>query len=166
MAPSRTATSRTVRPIGPAVSCVLEMGTIPPRLHRPTVGLRPTIPQALAGETIEPSVSVPIATAHKFAETAAADPELDPDGLRSNAYGFLVSPPRPLQPLVDLEPLKFAHSLRFVLPSSTAPASRNLLTINESRGAIDPINANDPAVVIMRSCVSMLSFTRTGIPCI
>ena len=42
-------------------------------------------PQYDAGETIEPSVSVPIATAQRLADTAAAEPELEPDGLRSMA---------------------------------------------------------------------------------
>jgi hypothetical protein len=37
------------------------------------------------GQTMEPSVSVPTATAHRFAATAAPDPELDPQGLRSSA---------------------------------------------------------------------------------
>src|SRR4051794_17194622 len=101
------------------------MGIIPLRLQRPTVGLMPTIPHCVAGETIDPSVSVPIATAHKLADPAAAEPELDPDGLRSSTYGFFVRPPRPLQPEVDRVPRKFAHSLRFVLPRITAPASRS-----------------------------------------
>ena len=39
----------------------------------------------LAGEVIEPSVSVPTATAQRFAETAAADPALEPEVLRSVA---------------------------------------------------------------------------------
>jgi hypothetical protein len=34
---------------------------------------------------IEPSVSVPTAAAQRFADTAAPEPELDPDGLRSTA---------------------------------------------------------------------------------
>ena len=37
------------------------------------------------GHTIEPSVSVPIAAAHRFAATAAPEPELEPQGLRSSA---------------------------------------------------------------------------------
>jgi hypothetical protein len=61
------------------------MGTIPLRLINPTVGLIPTMPFAEDGHTTEPSVSVPTATAQKFAETAAPDPELDPQGLRSIA---------------------------------------------------------------------------------
>lgn len=71
--------------MGPAVSCVLEIGMIPLRLSRPTVGLMPTIPLALDGQTMEPSVSVPTAAAHKFAETAAPEPELEPQGFRFNA---------------------------------------------------------------------------------
>ena len=58
---------------------------IPPLLHKPTVGLTPTTPHRLEGETIEPSVYVPMATAQKFALTAAAEPELDPEVLRSSA---------------------------------------------------------------------------------
>src|SRR5689334_19218371 len=82
---SRIAASVTVRHIGPAVSCVCEMGTMPARLTRPIVGLMPTSPQLLDGETIEPSVSVPTATAHRLADAADPDPELDPEGLRSSA---------------------------------------------------------------------------------
>jgi len=60
----------------------------PLRLTRPSVGLIPTMPQQVDGETIEPSVSVPIATAQRLAATATPDPELDPDGVRSSAYGL------------------------------------------------------------------------------
>src|SRR5260221_156409 len=60
---------------------------IPERLHNPTVGLIPTTPLIEAGKRIAPFVSVPIATAHRFAATAAPDPELDPHGFLSNAYG-------------------------------------------------------------------------------
>ena len=79
------AASVTVRAIGPAVSCVCEIGIIPARLTSPTVGLMPTIEFADEGQTIEPSVSVPTETAQKFAATATAEPELEPQGLRSIA---------------------------------------------------------------------------------
>src|SRR5215468_4221989 len=118
---STTAASATVRAIGPAVSWVWEIGTIPAWLTSPTVGLIPTMPLTVAGATIEPSVSVPIATAHRFAATAAPEPELDPDGFRSSTYGFRVRPPRPLQPLVEWRDRMLAHSLRLVLPRITAP---------------------------------------------
>ena len=40
----------------------------------------PVIPQKEAGCLIEPPVSVPVAKAHKFAFTAAAEPPEDPPG--------------------------------------------------------------------------------------
>ena len=68
------------------------MGTIPDRETSPTVGLRPTRPQHEAGETIDPSVSVPMPTAARFAEMAAPVPELEQqllaaDTLRRIALG-------------------------------------------------------------------------------
>src|SRR5712692_8593133 len=141
------------------------MGIIPARLMSPRVGLIPTIPFADDGQTIEPSVSDPTATVHKLAEVAAPDPELDPQALRSSAYGFLVSPPRPLHPLVEWLERMFAHSLRLVLPSMIAPASRSFRATPESCAGREPASASDPAVVCMRSAVSMLSLISTGIPC-
>ena len=61
------------------------MGMTPARLISPRVGLIPTKPLADDGQTTEPSVSVPTATAQRLAATAAPDPELDPQGLRSSA---------------------------------------------------------------------------------
>src|SRR6202522_4842578 len=141
------------------------MGIIPPRLIRPTRGLIPASPLADEGQTIEPSVSVPIPTAPRFAEIPAPVPELDPHGLRSSAKGFLVNPPRPLQPLVAWLDRILAHSLGLVLPRITAPASRNFCTTKESFGGFAPTSASGPAVVIIRSAVSMLSLINTGIPC-
>ena len=95
------AASATVRAIGPAVSWVEEIGMMPVRLTNPTVGLIPTTPLVDDGHTIEPLVSVPIAIIHRLADTAAPEPALDPQVLRSRMYGFLVRPPSPLHPLVD-----------------------------------------------------------------
>src|SRR6185503_15442687 len=106
----RITASVTVRAIGPAVSWLCAIGIIPARLTRPSVGLMPTIPFVPDGQTMDPSVSVPIATAQRLAETAPPDPELDPHGLRSSTYGFFACPPRPLQPLVECDERKFAHS--------------------------------------------------------
>ena len=47
--------------IGPGVSKVLEMGTIPDLLRAPMVGLSPTTEFWLDGEVIDPAVSVPTA---------------------------------------------------------------------------------------------------------
>ena len=138
---------------------------MPLRLTNPTVGLMPASPFDDDGQTIEPSVSVPMPTAARFAEMPAPVPELEPHGLRSSAYGFLVSPPRPLHPLVEWLERMLAHSLKLVFPRITAPAARNLCATKESFAGFDPTNANDPAVVIIRSAVSILSLINTGTPC-
>src|SRR5579872_6680935 len=141
------------------------MGMMPLRLTSPTVGLIPAIPFEEEGQTIEPSVSVPMAAAQRFAETAAPDPELDPQGFRLSAQGFFVRPPRPLHPLVEWLERILAHSLRLVLPRMTAPAARSLAATILSFSGFEPISASDPAVVIMRSAVSRLSLMRIGMPC-
>src|SRR5947209_1046099 len=145
------AASATVRPCGPTVSWVCEIGTTPARLTRPTVGLIPTTPFSFAGQTMLPSVSVPIETAVKFDEAAAADPELDPQGLRSIAYGLWHWPPRPDQPLDEKKERKFAHSLRVVFPRMTAPAARRRAATVESCPAGVPTSASEPAAVCIRS---------------
>src|SRR5580692_11568525 len=141
------------------------MGMMPARLMRPSVGLIPTNPFAEDGQTTEPSVSEPTATAQRLAAVAAPEPELDPQGFRSRAYGLRVWPPRPLHPLLEWLERMFAHSLRLVLPRITAPDSRSFWATKESRVGFDPSRANDPAVVCMRSAVSILSLIRTGMPC-
>src|SRR5580765_7026111 len=123
----------------------------------------PTRPLECDGATIEPSDSVPIAAAARLPATAAPEPELEPEGLRSSAYGFFVWPPRPLQPLVECVDRKLAHSLKFVFPSITAPAVRRRPTRNASRRGVTPASASDPAVVIILSAVAMLSLISTGI---
>src|SRR5215831_18722455 len=130
--PSAAAASATVRPWGPTVSCVCEMGTTPARLVRPTVGLMPTTLLTFAGQTMLPSVSVPSPTAVRLAATETAEPVLEPHPLRSSEYGLWVSPPRPDQPLVEKKERKFAHSERFVLPRITAPPARSLDATVES----------------------------------
>src|SRR6185312_8198592 len=116
MTPSAIAASATVRPWGPTVSWVCEIGTTPARLVRPTVGLIPTTPLAFAGQTMLPSVSVPKESVVKLADSAAPDPELEPQGLRSNPKGLWVWPPTPDQPLMEKNERKLAHSDRLVLP--------------------------------------------------
>src|SRR5580704_4394977 len=138
---------------------------MPLRLTSPTVGLIPTVPLADEGHTIEPSVSVPMATAQRFAEMPAPEPELEPQGLRSSAYGFFVRPPRPLHPLVEWLERILAHSLGFDLARISAPAARSFWATYESFGGFAPTSASEPAVVIMRSAVSILSFSSTGMPC-
>src|SRR5687768_10075249 len=141
------------------------MGPMPARLTRPTVGFSPTIPDIDAGLTIDPSVSVPIAKAARFVDTATAEPELEPLGLRSSAYGLRVNPPVALHPLIDQEERILAHSLRLVLPKRTAPARRRRATISASCVGGGLTRASEPAVVRVRPAVSMLSLTSMGMPC-
>src|SRR5450756_255761 len=138
---------------------------IPALLTSPTVGLIPTMPLADDGQTIEPSVSVPMAAAQRLADTPPPEPELEPHGFRSSTYGFFAWPPRPLHPLDECVERKFAHSLRFVFPRRIAPAALSFAAMNASWSGIDPASASDPAVVVIRSAVSMLSLSRIGIPC-
>src|SRR5210317_1362458 len=107
---------------------------MPLRLTTPSVGLIPTTPLTLDGQTMEPLVSVPTATLVRLAATATAEPLDEPQGLRPCPYGFFVWPPMLLQPLEEFVERKFAHSLRFALPRMTAPASLNFRTTNASAG--------------------------------
>src|SRR4029453_5605627 len=100
---------------------------------------------------IEPSVSVPTATAQRSALTAAAEPELDPLVSRSSAYGLRVCPPRALHPDVDRVLRKLAHSDRLVFARITQPAARKRSTMNASRCAMLSARASEPALVRMRS---------------
>ena len=72
-----------LRAIGPAVSWSAEIGTMPARLRRPSVGLMPALALAPEGQTIEPSVSVPTAATARSAEVTTPEPELEPQALRS-----------------------------------------------------------------------------------
>ena len=139
---------------------------MPLRLIRPSVGLMPTRLLAAAGEVIEPSVSVPTATAARLAAIDAPEPALEPLVLRSSEYGFLLKPPRPLQPEEERVERKLAHSLKLVLPIITQPAARNFSTMKASRCGLMPTMASEPAVVCILSAVAILSLIRIGMPCI
>src|SRR5688572_10609679 len=121
------------------------------------------MPLTLAGQVIDPSVSVPIAAQAKPAAIAAPLPEEEPQALRSVACGFLVSPPTALQPLVERVERMLAHSDKLVLPSTTPPADRRRAISGASRPVRLSASARLPAVVA-NSRVSMLSFTSTVHP--
>ena len=71
--------------MGPAVSRVLEIGTMPCCDQRSVVGRNPTRPHSAAGIRTDPPVSVPMPPGTRPSATAAAVPPLDPPGLRSQA---------------------------------------------------------------------------------
>ena len=54
---------------------------------RPRVGLSPTIPQQLAGIRIDPPPSEPCAIGTSPAETADADPPLEPPAISEVSHG-------------------------------------------------------------------------------
>ena len=96
MTVSTAAASATVRACGPTVSCVCEIGTTPARLVRPTVGLRPTTPlQARRTDDAAVGFGAQRRRRRDSPTRRRADPELDPQGLRSSAYGLLHLPSAP-----------------------------------------------------------------------
>src|SRR5215468_9719137 len=101
------------------------MGTMPLRLTSPKVGLMPTIPQALAWQTLLPSVSLPTAIGTRPAATATPEPELDPDGFRPGPCGLPAGAPTVLHPLVEWLDRKFAHPDSLASPNINPPASRS-----------------------------------------
>src|SRR5215211_3609777 len=75
---------------------------------------------------------------------------------------MFVWPPIPLQPLDDGSERKFAHSERFALPITIAPAAFIRSMMKASSGVL-PASAHEPAVVGI-PVVLMLSLTMIGIP--
>ncbi len=81
----RSATSATVRAIGPRWSNDVLSGTTPSHEISPIVALSPTVPHAAEGMRIDPPVSVPSAPKHMPAASAAAAPPLDPPADREGS---------------------------------------------------------------------------------
>src|SRR5467141_2686154 len=90
----------------------------------PTVGLNPKQPQKLAGRRIEPRTWVPSPTLMAPTATAAAEPLLEPPGVRAVSHGLRV-------PRGSVA----ANSVVTVLPTITAPASRSAATIAASEAS-------------------------------
>ena len=113
---------------------------LPPRLIAPTVGLKPKQPQKLAGRRIEPNTWVPIATLTAPTATAAAEPLLDPPGVRAKSHGLRVA-----RGCIQ------ANSVVTVLPTIKAPAARSAATLAPSRFPLKPANSGEPFSVACRS---------------
>src|SRR5437763_14735934 len=79
--------------MGPSLSSDQQSVIAPVRATRPNVGRRPVTPQRIAGLTMLPPVSLPIANATRAAAVAAPGPALDPDAPSSGSQGFMVWPP-------------------------------------------------------------------------
>src|SRR5687768_5553380 len=107
---------------------------------------------------MDPPVSDPRATVADRDATAAADPPLDPPGVRSVAHGFRTGPYAEFS--LD-DPI--ANSSQFVLPTITAPAASSRRTTVASYGGTNVSRIRDEAVVRMPR-VQRLSLSATGTP--
>src|SRR3989442_3513375 len=88
----------------------------------------PTTPQNVAGLRIDPDVSPPVATVSSPAASAAADPLLDPPGVRVKFHGFFASGNAPPSPALPNE-----NSGSFILPTRTPPACFSFATTVASK---------------------------------
>src|SRR5439155_443220 len=89
------------------------------------------MPQRDAGMRMEPPVSEPSAAGQNPAATAAADPPLDPPGVRDRSQGFRTDPAWGFALVTP-----YANSWRPVLPTITAPASRSRVMTGASSRAM------------------------------
>ena len=103
---------------------------------------------------VEPITCVPSAALNMPAAVPAAEPLLEPPGVRRRSCGFFV-------PRGSVA----ANSVVTVLPTMTAPASRSAATLAASRSVRQPTNSGEPCSV-GRSIVSMMSLMPTGMPSI
>ena len=87
---------------------------------RPMCGLSPNSPQQAAGIRIEPAPSAATAAGTRPAATAAAEPPLEPPGVRSVSHGLRVTPH-----VIDSVNGHSPSSGIVVLPITIAPASRS-----------------------------------------
>ena len=112
-AASAIAQSASVRAIGPGWSRLPLSGKTPRSGSAPRVGLIAEVPDSADGMRSEPAVSVPVASGIMPAASAAAEPPLDPPGVRSSAHGL---------PTWSVDP-PAAHSCVCRWPTSTAPVA-------------------------------------------
>src|SRR5947207_2583922 len=111
--------------MGPSLSSDQQSVIAPVRGTRPNVGRSPVTPQRIDGETMLPSVSLPIAKATSPAAVAAPAPALLPEDPSSRSQGFIVCPPNQTSFSASDPRLSFA--------TSTAPASFSRFVTAASR---------------------------------
>ena len=116
---SWSATSATVRPIGPCTDSCDQPDRRPATwAPGPGVGRSPTTLQNAAGLRSEPPMSLPSASGTKPAASAAAAPPEEPPADSPCRYGLWVAPKSGLK---VCDPA--ANSGTFVLPDADAPAA-------------------------------------------
>src|SRR5262249_32193131 len=89
---SSSATSATLRAMGPETLSVLHASPLGATGTRPGAGRNPTTPQNAAGFRSDPPVSLPVATGVIPQASATAAPPLDPPQVLVKSYGFFVAP--------------------------------------------------------------------------
>src|SRR3954466_3143457 len=93
MALNTSAQSSADRASGPILSRAQQRDIAPARLTLPKLGRKPVVPQTSHGDTLEPSVSLPIAKGTSPAATVQAEPAEEPLEPFSGSQGFRVLPP-------------------------------------------------------------------------
>src|SRR5829696_3473205 len=133
---------------------------MPLRLTRPYVGFSPAMPQAAAGERIEPPVSVPIVAGANPAATAAAEPDDEPDGSCARFQGLRAGGAK-----TSHEGPPWANSHVVFLPRRMPPPALSRAATVASAGGTWFASRRDWPVVRIPA-VSTMSFRQYGIPCI
>ena len=119
-------TSSTLWPVAPHPEKSIHRGA-PSRPTAPIVGLRPTSPHSDAGMRTEPPPSDDVAMGTSPAASAAAEPPLEPPGVRSRFHGLCVAPKTGLN-VAAVHP----YDGVFALPMGMAPAARSRATVVSS----------------------------------
>src|SRR5262249_34701927 len=132
----------------------------PARLTRPCVGAIATMLEFDAGFRIDTPVSSASASIVRFAATAAAEPPLDPPGMREVSYALLVWPPSGLRPILPLP-----NASRLDLARMIAPAWRNLATTVASAGGFGLAKGIAEPLDEGISSESIASLATTGMQC-
>ncbi len=126
---------------------------------RPWLGFIPTSPLNAAGMRVEPPPSLAVPKGMRPAATAAAEPPLEPPGVRSVFQGLRVVP----HALVCVN-ATVPNSGAAVLPTGTAPAARSRATWGESSATGGrSLYSSEPCEVGMPP-QSSRSFTPKGTP--
>ena len=114
-ASKNSATSLTLRAIGPLIECNPSRGPDVVVGVRPGETRKPTVPQKAAGVRTEPPISVPLASQHWKLASAAAEPPLLPPAVVRVSHGETVVGKMQLK---DCEPCREALELGISLQKS------------------------------------------------
>src|SRR5688572_18020943 len=140
IASNTSAQSSALRHIGPILSMLQHSAIAPVRGTRPNVGRRPVTPLRVAGDEIEPSVSVPMLNPTRPAAVALPGPADDPLDPCSGHHGFLVMPPNQLSPCASSPSVSFATRI--------APALSSRFTTSASTSIVWSLYGPAPHVVL------------------